>query len=148
MTTKNPSNPYSSDANHTSKEVQMPISKARVVDVKDSVDNGFHTVRIKVYGDGTSYVAPVITPVIGSVVVPKKGDDVAVVFDSADDAWVIGSWYAVDRVDNDDINLPEYEEGDVRIGNDSGSHITIKNNGDILIDSNNNSDVIIDGVVQ
>lgn len=148
MAKDNPSNPHTSDPNHTSRDVQMPLSRAKVVNVGASDEDGFHTARIRVYGEGGSYIAPVITPMIGSVMVPQKGDDVAVLFDAGDNAWIIGSWYAIDRVDNGDIDLPDYNVGDLRIGNDSGSHVTIKADGDVIIESNSDSDVIIDGVVQ
>lgn len=133
MARDNPSNPYTRDRNHTSKDIQMPISKARVVDARCDDCNGLHTVRIRVYGDGTSYLAPVLTPMIGSVWIPSKGDDVAVLFTQSDKPWVIGSWYALDRVEDGDVDLPSYEVGDIRLGNHSGSHVTVHEDGRISI---------------
>jgi hypothetical protein len=145
MTTKNPSNPYTADDNHTSKRVQMPVSKAEVLESYGMPDgNGFHTARISVYGDETSFVAPVITPMIGSVWVPKEDDDVAVIFNRSGEAFIIGSWYALDRVDSGDIDLPDYEIGDLRLGNESGSHVTINNDGSIKIQTSETQPINID----
>lgn len=144
MAKNNPSNPYTSDPNNTSKDVQMPLSRAKVVNVGASDEDGFHTVRIKIYGEGSSYLAPVLTPMIGSIWVPSKGEDVAVLFDAGDNAWVIGSWYALDRVDNGDVDLPSYDVGDIRLGNRSGSHATVHNDGHISIETDGNERVDID----
>ena len=145
MTTANPSNPYSRDPQHTSKDVQMPISKARVVSATGMPDgNGFHTVRIKVYGDETSYLAPVLTPMAGSVWIPPVGSDVAVLFTQQEKPWVIGSWYALDRVEDGDVLLPDYEVGNIRLGNHTDSHITIHNDGHISIETIGTQPIDID----
>jgi hypothetical protein len=132
MARQNPSNPYSQDPEHTAKDVSMPLQKARVLDAKGMPDgNGFHTVRIKVYGDESPYMAPVLTPMVGSVWVPQAGEDVAVMFGAGDKPWVIGSWYPVDRVDDGTIDLPDYEPGQIRIGNDEG-YIGVAADGTII----------------
>lgn len=148
MAKNNPSNPYTSDASHTQREVQMPIQKARVVSAKSKDERGFHTVRITVYGDNAPYDAPVLTPIIGSTWVPKEGSDVAVVFGADDKPWVVGSWYAADRVEDGNVDLPSYNPGDLRLGNESGAHVTVEADGDVRIESNSDGDVYIDGVKQ
>jgi len=145
MTTKNPSNPYTADAQHTSKDVQMPITKARVLDAKGMNDGeGFHTVQIRVYGDDPSYLAPVLTPMAGSVWVPPEGSDVAVLFTQQEKPWVIGSWYALDRVESGDQLLPEYDVGDIRLGNQSGSHTTVHRDGHISMGTSGQQPIDID----
>lgn len=149
MGRSNTSNPYDADPDVFHKETNMSVQKARVEDVNGMPDGqGFHTVTIRVYGDETPYVAPVIMPMVGSVWVPPSGSDVAVIFSDSDKPWVIGSWYAVDRVDSGNIDIPDYEPGDIRFGNDTGAHVTIKENGDVLIESSTDGDTYIDGVKQ
>lgn len=134
MAQNNPTNPFTRDPNHTSKDVQMPISKARVVSAKGHPDlNGFHSVRIRVYSDNATYLSPVITPMPGSTWIPPVGTDVAVLFTQSDKPWVIGSWYALDRVEDGEVDLPAYEPGDIRLGNDSGSSVTVYRDGHIGI---------------
>lgn len=145
MTEKNPSNPYTSDPHHTSKDIQMPISRARVVDAKSMPDgDGFHTVRIKMYGDESTFLAPVLTPMAGSVWVPPVDSDVAVIFTQQDKPWVIGSWYALDRVESGDQLLPDYNVGDLRLGNHTGSHTTIHNDGHISMETAGTAPINID----
>lgn len=132
MARTNPTNPYTRDKNHTSKDVQMPISKARVIDANGMPEeDGFHVVRIRVYGEQSNYHAPVLTPMPGAVWVPPIGTDVAVLFTQEGKPWVIGSWYALDRHEDGDVQIPDYEPGDMRLGNQSDSHITIKSGGGI-----------------
>lgn len=145
----NNSNPYTRDKQSIQKQVPMPIKKARVINAKGHPDrDGFHTVRIVVYGDAAPYDAPVLTPIMGSVWVPEQGTDVAVMFSDADKPWVIGSWYALDRIEDGEIDLPDYKPGDLRLGNSTGAHVTIKSNGDVRISSSSSGDVYIDGVKQ
>jgi len=150
MTKKNPSNPFTNDPSHTQKDVQMAVSKAKVVSAKGHPEkNGFHTVRIQAYTDDATYVAPVLTPTPGSVWVPPEGSDVAVIFDQADKPWVIGSWYAIDRAaEEGDVDLPAYEPGDLRLGNTTGAHVTVDASGNVHIQSSDNGSVFIDGVEQ
>lgn len=149
MARNNPSNPFTQDPQHTQKDIPMPISKARVLDAGDHPeDSAFHTVKIQVYGDQASYIAPVLAPMFGSVWIPKSGTDVAVIFGANDKPWVIGAWYPLDRVQNGEVDLPDYEEGDIRLGNESGAHVTVKDNGDVVIKSGPDGDVFIDGVKQ
>lgn len=146
MAKDNPTNPFSRDPDRVKKDVPMPISKAKVMAVKDHPDQfGFHVVRIRVYGDGATYLSPVIAPAHGSVWLPKEGQDVAVIFGHSDKPWVIGAWYAIDRVEDGDVKLPSYEPGDLRLGNESGAHVTVKDDGSISIVSTNGQEVSIGG---
>jgi hypothetical protein len=148
MARNNPSNPHTRESEHTAKDVQQAITKARVKDVNTSAEGGVHTVRVQPYGTNSSFIAPVLMPVQGCVWLPEQGTDVAVMFTKENKPWVIGSWYASDRINAGNVELPDYEEGDLRLGNSTGSHVTIKSDGDIIIDSADDSDVIINGVVQ
>jgi hypothetical protein len=122
----------------------MPISKARVKSVNDSANGGLHTVKLSVYNSNTEEEAPVLMPTQGCVWLPKEGDDVAVMFSKEGKPWVIGSWYAVDRLDSGNVELPDYEEGDLRLGNSTGSHVTIESDGTINIVSVDNESINID----
>lgn len=136
MGRSNTSNPHDSDQDVIHRQTNMSVQKARVVRSRGMPDgNGFHTVRIRIYGDEATYRAPVKTPMPGSVWIPKEDTDVAVIFSEADKPWVIGSWYAVDRVEDGEIFLPDYEPGDMRVGNDTESHVTISNDGSIKIET-------------
>lgn len=107
----------------------MPVSKAKVEASAGHPDeNGFHTVTIRVYGEHSSFDAPVLPLSIGSAWIPKANTDVAVMFGSSDKPFVVGPWYAIDRVEKGEVDIPDYEPGEVVIGNEEG-HIRIDNNG-------------------
>lgn len=143
MARNNPSNPYTRDRGHTKKDVPMPVTKAKVMASYDHPEgNAFHTVRVRVYGDGATYTAPVLAPMFGSVWVPKEGEDVAVIFGESDKPWVIGAWYPLDRVEDGRVDLPDYEAGDIRVGNHTGSHITVHDDGHITIETGEVKDPI------
>lgn len=149
MTKKNPSNPFSRDEVETQRDMPTPVQKAKVVSVEDHPDeSGFHTVRIRVYGEPDSqyFRAPVVAPHKGDVTVPERGDDVLVMFGPNDKPWVIGFWYALDRAqdDLDTIDVPEYDEGDRIIGNGSGSYIAIRDDGSIEIRTTERQPVNLD----
>mgnify|MGYP000152577435 CR=1 FL=1 len=145
MARNNPSNPYTRDPAHTAKDVPLPVQKAKVMAAGDHPeDDAFHTVKIRVYGDQAPYIAPVLTPVFGSVWIPKEGQDVAVIFGDSNKPWVIGAWYPLDRVEDGEVDLPDYEEGDIRLGNESGSGITVHNDGHISIVTDGTERVDVD----
>ena len=149
MGRKNTSNPHDADPDVFHKQTNMSVQKAEVLDARGMPEeNGFHTVRIRIYGDQSPYTAPVITPMPGSVWIPKEGTDVAVIFSESDKPWVIGSWYAVDRVEDGEVLLPDYDPGNIRVGNRTGAHVTVTNDGDVRIESSDDGDVYIDGVKQ
>lgn len=149
MAKNNPSNPFSRDEVATQREMPTPVQKAKVVGVEDHPDeNGYHTVRIRVYGEPDSqyFRAPVVVPHKGDVTIPERGDDVLVMFGPNDKPWIIGFWYALDRAqdDLDTIEVPEYDEGDRIIGNGSGSFVKIAEDGHIEIVTEGNQRVDID----
>jgi len=133
MARNNPSNPYTRESEHTAKDVQQAITKARVKDVNTSAEGGVHTVRVQPYGTNSSFIAPVLMPVQGCVWLPEQGTDVALMFTKENKPWVIGSWYASDRINAGNVELPDYEEGDLRLGNSTGSNITVESDGTINI---------------
>lgn len=136
MARNNPSNPFTQDPAHTQKEVQLPVQKAKVMAAEDHPEeNAFHTIRIRVYGDQATHRAPVIAPMFGSVWIPKEGQDVAVIYGDSDKPYVIGVWYPLDRVEDGEALLPDYEAGDIRLGNETGSHVTVRDNGNIHIET-------------
>jgi len=144
MAKDNPTNPYTSDPTDRQKDIQMPIAKGEVIEAYAHPEgNGFHTVRVQMAKDNTAFVAPVLTPTIGSVWVPKEGTDVAVLFDDADKPWVIGSWYPIDRVRNEEVEIPQYEPGDIRLGNESG-YIQINKNGSIDFGQNERKNIVLE----
>lgn len=133
MSRNNPSNPFTRDPGHTQKDVPLPIAKAKVLESPDHPDeDGFHTVRIRVYGDSAPYVAPVLAPMFGSVWVPKEGTDVAVLYGASDKPWVIGAWYPLDRVEDGEVDLPDYESGDIIVGNEEG-YVAVRNDGSVEV---------------
>jgi hypothetical protein len=143
----NPSNEFSRDEVATQRETPSPLQKARVVSVNDHPEeDGFHTVRVRVYGSPSEQVftAPVLTPHKGDVTVPERGDDVAVMFGPNDKPWMIGFWYASDRVADGTLTLPDYEEGDRIIGNGSNSFMSISNDGTITIKTGGDQAIDID----
>jgi len=150
MAEDNPSNPHTRDPEATRRDMPKAITKAKVLGAKEHPsEQGYHVVTVQeIYDDKSVHEAAVITPMFGSVWVPPKGTTVALMFGPSDKPWVIGSYYPIDRVEEGNVDLPAYEAGDIRIGNKSGSHITITKSGDIEITTNDNSDVYIDGVKQ
>lgn len=147
MTRANPSNPFSNDPGHTRKDVPMSIQRAKVINSRPS-DERVHQVTIRVFGDEAPYEAMVIPQAIGSVWIPKENTDVAVIFGEADTPWVIGPWYAEDRVVMGEVDMPDYEPGELVLGNHTDSEIRVDNNGDIHINSGSDGDVYIDGTKQ
>lgn len=149
MAKSNPSNPATIDEGVVQQSVPMAVSKARVERARSHpTEGGFHTARIKVYGDEAPYDAPVLPLTIGSVWIPKEGMDVMVMFRDSNMPVIIGPWYAVDAVQAGDIDIPEYEPGEVVIGNGSGGHIRIDNDGNVHLNASDSGDVYINGTVQ
>jgi len=145
----NPMNPHTRDENQTKREVTLPFTKARVEAAgSHPEDEAYHTVRVRIYGENHSRSAPVLPPTIGGAYVPRENEDVAVIFDSSNEPWVVGPWYAIDRVENSEVEMPEYEPGEVVLGNHTGANIRIDNNGDIHLNSSDDGSVYIDGTKQ
>lgn len=149
MAKNNPMNPFTRDETQTKREVSSPLGRARVEEAPSHPDgDGYHMVRIRLYGEDSVKVAPVLPPTVGGAYVPKPNTDVAVVFDARDNPWVVAPWYASDRLDRTGIKIPDYEAGEVVLGNQSGATIRIDNDGNIHLNSSDSGSVYIDGVEQ
>jgi hypothetical protein len=145
MAKDNALNPKSRDPNETKNDLPRGLTKARVLHVPSHSDeDGFHTVRIKLYGTGEVFDANVLMPMAGCVWIPEEGNDVVVLFAEGGRPWVIGSWYAQDRVREGAIDLPSYENGDIRLGNGSGSYLEIGRDGYITLRTEDDQSVDID----
>lgn len=147
MPKSNPSNPNDVSDDEIKRHVPLPVQKAKVLDSDPDSISGVHTARIFIYEDKAPHTAMVLPQAVGDVNVPKEGDDVAVIYGDNDSPWIIGGWYAFDRVAKGDVELPDYEPGDRIIGNEKG-HIKIDNDGNIYINSSDEGSVYIDGVEQ
>lgn len=146
---KNTSNVHDRSPEDTQSDMPLPVQKARVLNANPHPDeDGFHTVTIRIYGDNAPHRAPVLMPMPGCVWVPKEGQDVAVLHGNGDKPWVIGSWYALDRVEDGEVDIPDYTPGDIRIGNESGAHVVVEDGGDVRLNSSSDGSVYIDGVQQ
>lgn len=137
----NNSNPHDLDGNqvrnkgHTSGDV----ARSTVLDViPDS-----HAVRINQRGDNAPFIAPVLTPMYGSHMLPNEGERVTVLYIAENVPVVLGSIYLADGQ-----SPPDVDAGDFRIGNESGASITLKSSGDVMVESGDDGDVYIDGVQQ
>lgn len=147
MGKSNPLNPHSRDEGETKRDVPMPFSKGVVESVDGSVDSGFHTATVRIYNEGGTQIMPVLPISIGSAWVPKPGTNVVVIFGSGDKPYVVGPWYSIEQMEDRNA-LPEYEPGEMVIGNGSGGSIRIDNDGNIFLNSSDDGDVYIDGTKQ
>lgn len=124
------------DEEQVRRSVPMPVKKAKVVRTPDHPDEkGHHQVYVKLYEDESQERVAVLTGMQGDVSIPSEGEDVMVLFRSADKAVVLGTMYPVDDVrgePNEEL-VPDYEEGDRIIGNVSDSHLAIRADGTIEI---------------
>jgi len=135
MGTDNPMNPYTNDEEETRRAVAPPIAKAKVVEVyptdEESGDLGYHTVRVRVYGEDSTFQAPVLTPMFGDANLPPVDTDVAVAYGPNEKPWVVGAWY---RANGD--GPPDHQAGERIIGHPlTGSSIKFDANGDIVLDA-------------
>lgn len=136
----NNSNPF--DLNREAvrnKGYQQDVVRAEVLEVLPAS----HAVRVKPRGEAIPIIAPVLTLMEGSYTLPKEGQRVLLLYVTDNTPVVIGSMYL-----SDGVQPPDLDKQDIRIGNGSGSHITIESNGDVRIQSNDDSSVYIDGVQQ
>lgn len=136
MPKENATNPHTTNSSEVSRISSMPVQRATVVGVSghQSADASFHTARIRIYGDPSPYMATVLTPSRGDVAIPTEGDDVAVVFGESGQPFIIGYWYAADKVEDGTVDLPHYEPGERIIGTPhNDSHIAIREDGTIEI---------------
>jgi len=145
MAKNNPINPESRDENRTKADIPRGLTKARVLSTPSHPDElGYHTVTVQVYNSGEVFDANVLMPMAGCVWVPSEGNDVQVLFNEGGSPWVIGSWYAKNRVQDGDVELFDYEDGTIRLGNETGSRIEVRPNGDIELITTGNRPVGID----
>jgi hypothetical protein len=136
----NNSNPHDVDGKQVrNKSVENSVVRAKVLDVLPNT----HSVRVNPRGDNSPVVAPVLTPTYGMYMLPDEGERVTLLYITDNVPIVLGGVYLLDGVEPPQANV-----GDVVIGNESGSTITIENGGDIRIDSSDDSDVYIDGTKQ
>lgn len=130
----NPKNPHSTDEDAVQHAAPIPVLQARVesVDSHTGDQAPYHTATIRVYGDPSPYQATVVTPSRGDVNVPVEGEDVAVAFGPSGQPYIVGSWYAADKVSDGRVNLPDYEPGERIIGTPhNSSYIKIEKSGRI-----------------
>lgn len=145
----NPTNPHVQDVEAVRHAAPMPVQRAVVtsVDGRSGGEGAVHTAIIRVYGDPSPYQAVVLTDSRGDVNVPTEGDDVAVAFGPNEKPFIVGYWYADDKVRDGRVDLPDYEPGDRVIGHPkNSSYIRIDKDGDIHI--NSEGDVFINGTKQ
>jgi hypothetical protein len=142
MAKHNPSNPFSNNEEQTRRSVAPPIAKAKVVNAygTDDTDSGYHTVRVRVYGENSAFQAPVLTSMRGSAELPPVGSDVAVAYGPNEKPWVIGYWYP-----GDGEEPPDHKPGERVIGNAlNDSYIKMSADGSIDIVTEGNKEVNID----
>ncbi|WP_226041165.1 hypothetical protein [Natrinema sp. DC36] len=148
MAKNNPKNPHTRDEQHIQHDIAPPLSKATVMSADSHPDeDGYHAVKIKVRGENSTQMARVLPFTIGSAYVPRQDDDVSVMYGVNDSAWIVGPWYSSEKIADERANLPDYEPGEVVLGNHTGSNIRIDNDGDIHINSND-GDVYINETKQ
>lgn len=144
MTRQNPMNEYSRAPEETQREVEPPITKAKVVESAPHNDasEAWHQVRVRPYGESSPTIATVLSSGRGTVNPPVSGDDVAVGYGPDGRAYVIGYWY---RNGRDAVAPPDYAVGDHIIGSpNSNSYIAIRRDGHIDIITEGNKRVDID----
>lgn len=140
MAKDNPMNPHKQTDEQVRRVVQPPVAKAKVVQARphdrdDEDQKAYHTARVRVYGEQSTQVAPVLVSLIGDAYVPPVGSDVAVMYGPNEKPWIVGSWYAV----NEDVEPPNYQPGERVIGHPrSDSSIKFDANGDIILDPERN----------
>lgn len=132
MGTGNPMNPHTQNEEEIEAIVEPPVAKAEVVQAArhDDKVKGFHSVRVRVYGETSTFLAPILTMMQGDAHVPPVGSDVAVMYGPNEKPWVVGYWYATDG----DAEPPDYMPGERIIGSPlSESFIKIAADGHIEI---------------
>lgn len=135
MTKDNPMNPHKQTDEQVRHAVQPPVAKAEVVQARphdrdDPNQKGYHTARIRVYGEESTQLAPVLTSMVGDAYVPTVNSDVAVMYGPNEKPWIVGSWYPVDE----DREPPNYQPGERIIGHpDTGSYFKIAKDGHLEI---------------
>lgn len=146
MAKDNPMNPHKQTDEQVRRVVQPPVAKAKVVQARphdrdDEDQKAYHTARVRVYGEQSTQLAPVIVSLPGDAYVPTVGSDVAVMYGPNEKPWIIGSWYAV----NEDREPPSYQPGDRIIGHpDTESYFKIGKDGHIEVRTEGNQRIDLD----
>jgi len=148
----NPANPSDIREGDVRRVSPKSFERARVLKVNAPTE-GFHTATIKLYESGSQTTAPVLTSGFGDVSLPERDTDVIVMFGENNEKIIIGSWYPIDRIIENQIAVPDYEVGDRVVGNGSGSTVHIEDGGTMRSESvsgvtvvlNTDGEVIIDG---
>lgn len=137
----NSANPFQSNPTEVEHIATKPPEKGEVISVGD---NELHTATVKLYESGGQKTFPVIVPAYGDVALPQVGTDVRVVYDHADNGFVIGGEYMADRIQRGETTIPNYTAGDRIVGNETESFIRIGADGHIDIRTEGNKPVNVD----
>lgn len=146
MAKDNTMNPFDQNEEQTRRSVAPPMAKAKVVqarphDPDDPQQQAYHTARVRVYGESSTFLAPILTSMAGDAHVPPVGSDVAVMYGPNEKPWIIGYWYPV----NEDREPPEYLPGERVIGSPlSDSYMKIAADGHVEIITEGRARVDID----
>jgi len=140
---KNPSNPADVNKGEVRQVSPKSFEKARVIELRDR-DEGFHTAVVKLYDSGGQTTAPVLTQAYGDVALPEENTDVMVMFGERGEEIIIGSWYPIDRVLENQIQLAEYNAGDRIVGNGTASYLRIHSDGTVDLKTDDDSPINID----
>lgn len=136
----NNKNAYDLDGDQVkNKTWKNDVVRATVLDVFPNR----HAVRVNPRGDNSPVMAPVLTPMYGSTMLPDEGSRVTLLYIASNVPIVLGGIYLTDGE-----QPPDLEVGDIRLGNGTGAHVTVKGNGDVVIESSADGDVYIDGTKQ
>lgn len=131
----NNSNAYDLDARQVRSAIDEATGRATVLDVLPDI----HAVRVNPRGDNSPLLAPVVTPMYGSVMLPDEGERVTLLYIAENIPVCIGANYLIDGEDP-----PSAEVGDLVLGNGSGSEFTIDTDGQVGIITEGNKPVDID----
>jgi len=131
----NNSNPYDLDGGQIRSILSEAVDRATVLDVIPEA----HAVRVNPRGDNSPLVAPVVTPMYGSVTLPRKGSRVTLVYITDNVPICVGGIYLADGEEP-----PTAEDGDIILGNGTGSQIRIADDGHISIITDGDERVDVD----
>jgi len=132
----NNSNPYSLDGEQVrDKGTDNGVVRATVIDTLPEI----HSVRVNPRGDNAPTLAPVLTPLYGSHMLPQEEERVILLYIAENTPICLGSIYLLDGV-----TPPDVDSGDILFGNHSGSGVTVKDDGTIRIITEGDKPVNID----
>lgn len=132
----NNNNPYDLDQEQVrDKGTDNGVVRATVLDTMPET----HTVRVNPRGDNAPVIAPVLTPTYGSQTLPQAGERVMLLYVAENTPICLGSIYLLDGV-----QPPNGENGDLILGNDSGSAMTVHEDGRISLITDEKQPIDID----